>query len=88
MRILGLLLTLTNILISGFSGYADVSFRFAANSIDEGGLKTRMEGNISDLLTEINRSGFDGDSLNLSGINMNQTEGVSKFRCTLFYNML
>lgn len=50
---------------------ADVTFQFAANTMEEVTIKTRMESSISSLLTEINRAGTDGDSLNLSGINMN-----------------
>lgn len=57
-------------LLCCFSSMANVTFRFAANSIDAGSLKTRMENNISALLTEINRAGSNGTSLNLSGINM------------------
>lgn len=52
------------------SAMAAVTFRFAANTIDAGALKNRMESNISALLTEINRAAADGSSLNLSGINM------------------
>lgn len=55
-----------------FSSEANVTFKFAANSIDAGALKTKMESNISALLSEINRAGTNGGSLNLSGISMEQ----------------
>lgn len=51
---------------------AQIIFKFKANTIDAGSLKTRMEHNISDLLTEINRAGSNGTTLNLSGIRMEQ----------------
>lgn len=57
-------------LLCSITCQANVTFNFAANSIDAGVLKTRMENNISALLTEINRAGSNATSLNLSGINM------------------
>ena len=68
---------------------ANVTFKFAANSIDASTLKTRMENNISALLTEINRAGSSDSSLNLSGISMEQAAkerlialwGDSRFIC-------
>lgn len=47
-----------------------IYFKFAANTIEEGKLKNKMETNISRLLTEINRAGSEGDSLNLADIDM------------------
>jgi hypothetical protein len=57
-------------LIFYFTGNASVTFQFAANSIDASALKTRMENNISALLSEINRAGVNGAPLNLSSISM------------------
>lgn len=59
-------------LLCCFAIEANVTFKFAANTIDAGTIKTRMESNITALLTEINRAGSNGGSLNLSGINMEQ----------------
>lgn len=55
-----------------FTSEAQIKFKFAANSIDASALKIRMENNISDLLTEIDRAGSNGIALNLSGISMEQ----------------
>lgn len=55
-----------------FTSEAQIKFKFAANSIDASALKIRMENNISDLLTEIDRAGSNGITLNLSGISMEQ----------------
>lgn len=49
---------------------ASVTFRFSAGSIDSGPLKTKIENNISELLTEINRAGSQGTRLNLSSISI------------------
>lgn len=57
-------------LLCCFAGNANITFKFAANTIDAGALKTKMENNISALLTEINRAGTSGVPLNLSGVNM------------------
>lgn len=55
-----------------FNGVAQVTFKFSPNTIQAGALKTRMESNISALLTEIDRAGRSGTALNLSAINMEQ----------------
>lgn len=57
-------------LLCSFTCKANVIFKFSAETIDAGTLKTRMENNISALLTEINRAGNNGTTLNLTGINM------------------
>lgn len=49
---------------------AQVSFKFAANSINSGALKTTMENNISELLNEINKAARNGGPLNLEGSKM------------------
>jgi hypothetical protein len=59
-------------LLCYFTSEANVTFKFAANSIDESTLKNCMENNISALLTEINRAGANSSALNLSGIAMEQ----------------
>lgn len=59
-------------ILGTLSCHAGITFKFAANTIAEDSLKVRMENNISALLTEINRAGLNGSSLNLSGINMEQ----------------
>lgn len=58
------------VLANSLYSAAQVSFRFSAGSIDSGGLKVKMENNISALLTEINRAGSQGSPLNLSTIDM------------------
>lgn len=58
------------LLSCGLTCRADVTFKFSAGTIDDGPLKTRMESNISALLTEINRAGNSGTALNLSNISM------------------
>ncbi|MCM1140792.1 MAG: hypothetical protein NC453_19660 [Muribaculum sp.] len=70
-------------LLCCFTSEANVTFKFAANTIDAGTIKTRMENNISALLTEINRAGTNGSSLNLSGINMEQ---AAKERLTALWD--
>lgn len=55
---------------------ASVTFKFSAGTIDPGPLKTRMENNITALLTEINRAGNSGTALNLSNISMEQEAKV------------
>lgn len=57
-------------LIWGIDCSAQVTFKFSAGTIDAGSLKTKMENNISALLTEIDRAGKAGSDLNLSQINM------------------
>ncbi len=62
---------------------ASVTFRFSAGSIDSGGLKSQMEYNISELLTEINRAGSQETTLNLSSISMEQE---AKIRLNALWN--
>lgn len=57
-------------LLWGLDCAAQVTFKFSAGTIDAGSLKTKMENNISALLTEIDRAGKAGSDLNLSQINM------------------
>ena len=57
-------------LLCGLTCRAGIAFQFAANTISNGPLKTRMESNISALLTEIDRAGRNGSPLNLTGIDM------------------
>lgn len=57
-------------LLWGIDCSAQVTFKFSAGTIDAGSLKTKMENNISSLLTEIDRAGNAGTDLNLSQINM------------------
>lgn len=47
-----------------------VTFQFTPRSISNAQLKTKMERNISALLTEINRAGTAGSALNLTNISM------------------
>lgn len=49
---------------------AQVTFKFSANSIDQGPLKNKMENNISSLLSEMTKAGNSGSYLNLSSIDM------------------
>lgn len=63
---------LVAVLLCSLQVHANITFKFAARTIEEGDLKTRMENNISALMSEINRAGSNGDSLNLSGISMEQ----------------
>lgn len=76
MKVFGLLQALISIMLGCVSGYAEVTFRFSANSMESDSLKNRMTENISALLSEIDRAGADGDSLNLSGIDMQQEAKV------------
>lgn len=57
-------------LLWGLDCAAQVTFKFSAGTIDAGSLKTKMENNISALLTEIDRAGKAASDLNLSQINM------------------
>ncbi len=66
-RLLSLILGLIAVNVS--ANYS-ISFMFAANTIEKGELKNKMENNISRLLTEINRAASEGDSLNLADIGM------------------
>lgn len=69
-------------ILYGFDCSAQVTFKFSAGTIDAGTLKNKMEKNISDLLTEINRAGNSRSSLNLSAINM---ESAAKARLTALW---
>ena len=60
-----------------------VNFRFDPRSIKAGPEKTKMEKNISALLTETNRAAQSGTSLNLSGV---QIEPGAKARLEAFWN--
>lgn len=64
------LIILLTALLSQLSVMANVSFKFSAGTIDAGPLKTKMETNISALLTAINKAGVNGTALNLTGIDM------------------
>lgn len=70
-------------LLCGFTCRAGVTFKFSAGTIDDGPLKTRMENNISALLTEIDRAGNSGTALNLSNISM---ESGAKARLNALWN--
>lgn len=71
------------LLLCGFTSRAGVTFKFSAGTIDDGPLKTRMENNISALLTEIDRAGNSGTALNLSNISM---ESGAKTRLNALWN--
>lgn len=71
------------VLICPFHCMARVTFQFSAGSIESGSLKTKMENNISELLTEINRAGSQGTTLNLSSISM---EPEAKIRLNALWN--
>lgn len=77
------LLFLSLALLCQLNSMANVTFKFSAGTIDAGTLKTRMENNISALLTEINRAGNDGTSLNLNNINM---EAEAKVRLNALWD--
>lgn len=57
-------------LLLSMSATGKVVFRFAAGTISSGLIKTKMEASMSALLSEIDRAGRAGGSLNLSSINM------------------
>lgn len=59
-------------LVWSLSVSANVTFKFSGSSIAAGPLKTKMENNVSALLSEIDRAGRAGTSLNLAGLNMEQ----------------
>lgn len=63
-------LILIIIVFCHLNGMSNVTFKFSAGTIDAGTLKTRMEDNITALLTEINRAGNNGIPLNLTTISM------------------
>lgn len=63
-------LILWGALLCGLGGNAQVSFKFAAGTINAGALKTKMENSMSALLSEINRAANAHSSLNLANINM------------------
>lgn len=70
------------IMMCGFVCNAQVTFKFAAGTIDAGPLKNKMETNISALLSEINRAANAHSNLNLSSINM---EAAAKTRLTALW---
>lgn len=70
-------------MICAISCAAGVTFQFAPGSIASGALKTKMENNISALLTEINRAGTQSTTLNLTSINM---EPAAKARLNALWN--
>ena len=49
---------------------AQVSFKFSANSINQGPLKTKMENNITSLLNAMNKAGKSGSYIDLSSVEM------------------
>lgn len=49
---------------------AQITFKFSANSIDQGNLKTKMENNITALLNEMNDAGNSNGYLDLNSIDM------------------
>lgn len=51
---------------------AEVNFKFSAGTINESNIKTRMERNISSLLTEINRACDSGSDLVLDNVDMEE----------------
>lgn len=59
------------------------SFKFSAGTIKDSPLKSRMESNISMLLSEINRAAESGSTLNLSDINMDEK---AKTRLTILWD--
>ena len=71
------------LLLFGLTCRANVTFKFSANSIGPSPLKTRMENTISALLTEIDRAGNSGTTLNLSNIDM---EAGAKSRLQALWN--
>lgn len=70
-------------LLCPIHGIANVTFKFSAGTIDAGTLKTRMENNITALLTEINRAGSNGTELNLANISM---ESEAKIRLNALWD--
>ena len=49
---------------------AQVTFKFSANSMNPGSLKTKIENNVTSLLNALNKAGNNGTYLDLSSINM------------------
>ena len=72
-------------LISIVQVKAEIKFIFTPGSIDTGALKTRMENNISTLLTEIHSAGTTGRNLNLTSVNM---ENAAKEHLTALWEVL
>lgn len=64
------LILLFSLMSGSINAIANVNFQFDSHSAVPFGLKSKMESNISALLTEINRAGNAASSLNLSGLNM------------------
>ena len=64
---------------------ADIRFSFSPGSIQSGGLKTKMEINISALLTEIHNAGMSGRQLDLVAVDM---ERVAKNHLNALWNVL
>lgn len=60
-----------------------VSFKFSGGTIENGELKSRMEENVSSLLSEIARAASKNSSLNLTNINM---EDETKRRLNMLWN--
>ena len=58
---------------------AQVTFKFSANSINQGPLKTKMEQNISALLSEMTKAGNSNGYLDLNSIDM-EPEAKSRFQ--------
>lgn len=58
------------LLVTSLTANAAVTFKFASGTIDRGALKTKMEANISALLTEIDRAGRAGSPLSLGSLDM------------------
>lgn len=63
-------------------GLGAVTFKFNPRSIQTGTLKTKMEKNISDLLTEVNRASAAKGKLNLNSVQM---EPAAKTRLEAFW---
>ena len=49
---------------------AQISFKFSANSIEPGSLKTKMENNITNLLNVMNNAGNSGNYIDLTSVDM------------------
>lgn len=82
--VLTILLIFTSSYAKDTQGSSNISFKFAPASIDSDTLKNRMEKNISDLLSEINRAESTGSTLDLSGIDMIP---LAKDRLTALWNI-
>lgn len=64
------LLAISLLLFCNLSVMAQVTFKFSAGTISNSPKKTKMEKNISALLTEITRAGKAGTALNFTGIDI------------------